>query len=256
MSSSKPSIAELRPVCQPPAVLGRRSEEHWAGRLYARRVSLHVTRRFLGWGMSADGVTVLMLLIGLGGAGLLFVGGVWPAVAALVAIQAYLLLDCVDGEVARWRRTESARGVYLDRVSHYLVEGLLLVAVGWRAGGDSHPVWLAVGLGGALAVVLGRVETDLIDAARAKAGMDAIGDSGSGVRPRPLRWARRVFDFFPIHRITGAVEASVLVAVAAVVDAARGDLGVSRVLLIVVGSVAAMSAAGHLVLVLASDRLR
>ena len=256
MPSSKPSIAELRAVCQPPSVLGRRSDEHWAGRLYMRGVSVHVTRVFLRWGLSADSVTVLMLFVGLCGAGLLFVAGVWPAVAAAVAVQAYLLLDCADGEVARWRHTESARGVYLDRISHYLVESLLVVGLGWRAGGADHGVWLSVGLVAALAIVLGRIETDLVDAARAKAGLGAIGDAGAGVRVRPMRWARRMVDFFPIHRITGAVEASVLITIAAVVDRARGNLDGSRALVVAVASVATLVAAGHLVFVLVSDRFR
>jgi len=256
MPSSKPSIAELRAVCQPPAVVGRRSDEHWAGRLYMRGVSIHVTRVFVGWGFTADAVTISMLAVGLIGAAALFIGGVWPAVTAMLAVQAYLLLDCVDGEVARWRQTESARGVYLDRISHYLVESLLLIGLGWRVGQGDRGIWLAVGLGAAIAVLLSRLETDLVDAARAKAGMTAIGDSGSDLRVRPLRWLRRVFDFIPIHRITGAVEMSVLITVAAVTDRVRGDLAASRALLVSVALVAGLVAVGHLLAVLVSDRLR
>jgi len=255
MSSSKPSIAELRRVCQPPAVIGRRSDEHWAGRLYMRGLSIYATRLALTAGLSADGVTILMLVVGLGGAALLLVAGVWPTVAAALGVQAYLLLDCVDGEVARWRHTESARGVYLDRISHYLVESTLLIGLGWRAGGGD-PVWLAVGMGAALAVVLARVETDLVDSARAKAGLAVIGDAGARVRRPLLRALRRIADFVPLHRITGAIEASILILVAAVVDSARGDLAASRWLAIATAVVAGLVAVGHLVSVLASDRLR
>ena len=59
-------------------------------------------------------------------------------------IQAYFLLDLCDGEVARWRRTTSITGVYLDRVGHYLVEAAVLSAFGFRAGGQSSaagPRW-------------------------------------------------------------------------------------------------------------------
>ena len=34
-----PTIAELRAVTQPPSIFARDSGEHWAGRLYIRRVS-------------------------------------------------------------------------------------------------------------------------------------------------------------------------------------------------------------------------
>jgi phosphatidylglycerophosphate synthase len=250
-----PSIDDLRRVTQPDSVLGRRSEEHWTG-AYMRRLSPYVTRLALRLGMSADAVTVTMLVVGLTGAGLLFVGGLWPAVAAAGGVQLYLLLDCVDGEVARWNRTESARGVYLDRISHYLVEGALFTGLGWRAGGGESTAWLAVGLGGALAVILGRIETDLVDAARAKAGLAAIGDHGASISRPLLRAMRRMADFVPVHRFTGAAEASLLIAAAAVADRVRGDLLASRGLAVALGVIAGTVAVGHLITVLASDRLR
>ncbi len=256
VSRERPSIAEIREVGQPPAVLGRPTEEHWAGRAYVRRVSPWVTRWFIGWGWGADGVTLLMFLVGVAAACLLVVGGLWPALAAFAGIQAYLLLDCVDGEVARWRHAEGPRGIYLDRVSHYVVESLLLAGLGWRSGaGGDRGAWLAVGLAAALAVVIGRAETDLVDAARAKAGMAALRD------PEPTRAGaigrlRRVFDLVPIHRITGAIEASLLIVAAAVVDRVRGDLTASRILVIALAAVAGVVAVAHLVSVMVSDRLR
>jgi len=256
VSRERPSIAEIRRVAQPESVLRRPTEEHWAGRGYVRRISPYVTRAFLGRGMSADGVTLLMLLTGVAAASLLVVGGLWPALVAMAGIQVYLLLDCVDGEVARWRRTEGPRGVYLDRISHYLVEALLAAGLGWRAGaGGDRGTWLAIGLAAALAMVVGRAETDLVDAARAKAGMPALRDpepSRSGAVGR----VRRVFDFIPIHRVTGAIEASLVIAAAAVVDRVRHDLVASRILVIALATIAGLVAIAHLVSVMLSDRFR
>jgi phosphatidylglycerophosphate synthase len=250
-----PPIDELRRVCQPDSILQRRSDEHWAGRLYMRKVSIYLTRVAIRRGVGADAITVGMLVVGLLGAGALFLPGLWPAVVAAVAVQAYVLLDCSDGEVARWTRTESARGVYLDRVSHYLVEAALLVGLGWRAGGGGASPWLSVGLVAALAVVLGRAETDLVAAARAQSGLGPSETDGSGLRQPILRRLRRAADFLPIHRITGAVEASLLIAGAAVADHVRGDLTVSRWLVAAMAIVGVAVAAGHLVSVLSSDRL-
>jgi hypothetical protein len=71
----RPSIAELRSVCQPPATLNRVSAEHWAGRLYMRRISIYVTRVLLRLGVSADTVTSIMVVVGvLGGLALLLPG--------------------------------------------------------------------------------------------------------------------------------------------------------------------------------------
>lgn len=251
-----PTIAEMRAVCQPESVIRRRSDEHWAGRLYMRGMSIHVTRAAVRIGLAADTVTVIMVLVGLAGAAVLALPGWWPPLLAVLAVQAYLLLDCVDGEVARWNRTESARGIYLDRMSHYLVESGLVVALGWRAGGGTHTGWVSWGLVAALGVVLARIETDLVDAARAKTGREAIGDAGAELRSRPLRLARRVASWLPVHRLTGAVEASLVILAAAVADRVRGDLVISRATVAALAGVAVAVAAGHLVAILASERLR
>ena len=55
------------------------------------------------------------------------------AITGFVQIQIYLLFDCVDGEVARIRKQESIIGLYLDRLSHYIVEALVLASIALRA---------------------------------------------------------------------------------------------------------------------------
>jgi phosphatidylglycerophosphate synthase len=252
-----PTIDELRRVCQPPEIVGRRSEEHWTGRLYMRRLSLHVTRTAIGFGVSANGVTWIMLTIGIAGAAVLGIGGVWPASVTAVAMHLFALLDASDGEVARWNGTQGATGIYLDRVAHYSSESVLFAALGWRAAaGETGEPWMLLGLVAALGVVFARLETDLVDSARAKAGLAAIRDEGGEIRPRSVRTIRRVADFLPIHRLTGAVEMSLLMVAVAVVDAGRGDLLVTRGALIALTSIAWLVVVGHLVSILASDRLR
>lgn len=59
-----PTIAELRAKAQPDEVLARANAEHWSGRLYLRHFSIYVTRLLVPTGISANGVTWLMALIG------------------------------------------------------------------------------------------------------------------------------------------------------------------------------------------------
>ena len=59
-----------------------------------------------------------------------------------------------------------------------------------------------------------------------------------------------------LHRITQAVELSVLILVAAVADAARGGLAATRVLVVACLVVAAVMVVAHLAAILASRRLR
>ena len=59
-----------------------------------------------------------------------------------------------------------------------------------------------------------------------------------------------------MHRIIQAVELSVLILVAAIVDAASGTLAATRVLAVAALAVGAVMAVAHLVAIVASRRLR
>jgi len=66
MSATRPTLTELRAVSQPATVVGRVSGEHWAGRLFHRHLSLHVTRLLVPTRVTPNSVTATMFLTGLG----------------------------------------------------------------------------------------------------------------------------------------------------------------------------------------------
>ena len=68
--------------------------------------------------------------------------------------------------------------------------------------------------------------------------------------------ARQVAMLFRFHRLILAVELSLLIVVAAVIDAVRGDLLATHVLIVVTVVVAGAQLVLHLVSVLTSSRLR
>lgn len=259
MSTDRPPLAELRAVCQPASLMGRRSAEHWAGRLYMRRTSLHVTRYAIDWPVTPNQLTVAMMAVGFAGALVATVPAFWSALVAALAVQVYLLLDCVDGEVARWRRTTSTAGVFLDRLGHYVVEVSLLAAVGIRADGglDSIGGWTTLGLLAGILAAFGKLESDLVTVARASAG-EPIEVSDGAAQPDPglLRRLRRGVARLPFHRLLGGVELSLALVVVAAVDAARGDLVATRALTATTVAVGVVVAVGHAVITLRSGRLR
>ena len=219
---AQPTIAELREVTQPASVRTRAGAEHWVASAYLRDLSPYLTRVLLRAGFSANGVTWLMIAAAAGAA----VATGWPtlvgAVLVVVLVQLQMLLDCCDGEVARWRGTSSPKGVYLDRVGHYVAECGIAVALGVRAAGGLQPYsfWLALGLLLGLLVALNKVENDLVHVSRHYAGMTQMRDAEEVRMPTGglLRRARQVARFVPFHRVFHSVELSLLVLVAAVVD--------------------------------------
>jgi hypothetical protein len=260
---SAPSLAEVREGGQPPGLKNRRNEEHWAGRLYMRDVSPYFTWLFVRIGFSPNQLTYLMIVCGvLGGAAVAVAAGgttglVWAIVGALL-IQAYLLLDCSDGEVARFRKRTSVTGVYLDRIGHYMSEVALLAGLGVRAQGAwENGGYVELGLLAALGAALIKAETDNVVVARAKAGLPA-GHDDEALTPASagLARARRAASVLKVHRITHAVELSLLILIAAIADAITGDLTATHVLLIACLIVAGLMVIAHLVAIMASRRLR
>jgi hypothetical protein len=255
-----PDLAELRRVAQPPSVFDRASAEHWAGPLYLRRLSIHLTRQLLRTRISADAVTWIMIVAGLLGAAALTLPGLLGAVLCVLLVQLQLLVDCSDGEVARWRRTFAPSGIYLDRLGHWSTEALLPVALGVRADGGLGSIggWTTLGLVCSVVHLLNKAETELVHVARAHCGLPPAPDTAATARPRRrgLARLRGALRWFPFFRVFVAVEFSLVVLVAAVLDLVVGDLVATRLLLAVLVPTSFVIAGGHLVGVLTSRRLR
>ncbi|MEU9283523.1 CDP-alcohol phosphatidyltransferase family protein [Streptomyces sp. NPDC048275] len=258
----RPSVAELRPVVHPAGVKDRRSGEHWAGRLYMREISLRCDRYLVNTRITPNQLTYLMVVAGILAGAALLVPGLAGALLGAVLIQLYLLLDCVDGELARWRGQTSITGVYLDRIGHYLSEAALLVGFGLRGAdlfdGSESPEWLWAFLGtlAALGAILIKAETDLVDVARARSGLPAAKDEAATPRTSGLALARKAAAALKFHRLVGGVEASLFILFVAILDMIGGDLFWTRLGIAVLAGIAILQTLLHLVSILASSRLR
>jgi hypothetical protein len=95
-------------------LLANRVDDGFYSTFVVRRASKPLTRIALNLGMSPNLITFLSLLIGIGAA-LSFATGQWPwLVAGALLLQLSLIVDCVDGEVARATRKFTALGAWLD----------------------------------------------------------------------------------------------------------------------------------------------
>lgn len=255
----KPTLAELRAVAQPPSVLGRSAHEHWSGLLYMRRVSLRLTRLLVPTPVTPDQLTVAMGAVGLAAAVVVTVPALWAAVSMFALLQIQLLLDCSDGELARWRGPGGgARGVYIDNLSHWVTDASLLAGVAVRADGGLRSLggWTTLGLCTALLALLVHAETDLVYVARAKLGLPPPATDAVTPQVGFVRSARRLLARLPVNRLLSAWDLSYVVLVVAVVDQVRGDVSASRVLTVALLAISGYAVLGHLLSVLTSRRLR
>ncbi|MBC7723358.1 MAG: CDP-alcohol phosphatidyltransferase family protein [Burkholderiaceae bacterium] len=257
------TIAQLRDVTQPPEVRLRANAEHWTASLYLRDISPYLTWLLLRTAISANGVTGLMILVGWSTAAALLIPGIGGAALALVMGQLQMLVDCCDGEVARWRTSSSPAGVFLDKVGHYTTEALIPVALGIRAAGypfdgTTDYLWTTIGFALALVIVLNKALNDMVHVARANAGLTRLADRKEEAEPSQALIARlrRLARFVPFHRLYHSVELTMIAFATAIVGLIIGEPLADRILVTVLLPFALLALIGHFVAIMASKRVR
>ncbi|HET8768472.1 MAG TPA: CDP-alcohol phosphatidyltransferase family protein, partial [Pedococcus sp.] len=176
-----------------------------------RPLSRRLTGLGLAHGWTPNVVTVTSLLMGVLAAALAAVDTrpTWALAAVLLLLA--LVVDCVDGEIARFTRRFSALGAWLDAVGDRVKEYALLAAVAWVSVRRGEPLWLLACV--ALALVTVRHLEDYAYADRGRAsragvhpdrlGLDVerdLGPAGARVtlpspptrRQRAVHWAKKV----------------------------------------------------------------
>lgn len=261
---TNPTIAQIIEVCQPEEIRGRASSEHWLNDVYLRRLSPYQTRLLLKTGVSANGVTWMMIVAGAGAGLVLIIPGLIAGLISLLLGQLQMLLDCSDGEIARWKQQFSPAGIFLDKVGHYTAEGIIPIALGIRAAGGLNQLgldslgYLTVGLAISALLIYNKALNDMVHVSRAFNGLDRLSEAPSVSAPRGgvLSMIRKFARIIPFHRIFHSVEMSALAALAAVVDYLAGSLVGTQSLVIAMLISACVTVPGHLVAILSSSRLR
>ena len=250
---ARPTIAQIREISQPVSVTGRSTSEHWIADLYQRRLSPYLTRILLRTSISANGVTWLMILTGASIGPALLIQG-WVGIAlALFLSQLQMLIDCCDGEVARWRDTKSPMGIFLDKLGHYLAESLIPICFGLRlAGFPEEPVdssnYPYLGALLAILVIFNKGLNDAVHVARAFSGLNKIQDKKGVNLPIKgiLRTLRKVFNYLPAQRMFHSIEFTIFVAI----------FGSYSISLEIALAIALFVTAGHIAAIVTSSKLR
>lgn len=150
---------ELAARCQKPDY---RTVGNWYARRVSRPLALRVTWVLLPTGISAHAVTLSAWAVAVLGAVALGWGTPLGLVLGAALLQAWYLLDHVDGQIARYRGAASLDGVHLDYLMHHTVHLIVPLGVGFgifRETGSA--TWLLIGQVWALASLVIGVEHDV-----------------------------------------------------------------------------------------------
>jgi hypothetical protein len=146
--------------------------------------------------ISANMVSVAGLAVG-SGAAFAYLGWRDPGLATLgfALTLAWLVMDGLDGMIARATRTASALGRFLDGLCDHGVFLILYLALG--ASIDTPQAWIT----GTIAGLVHGVQSNLFEAERARYHRRVRGDPGNATPPPSPNAAVRVYD-----RLAGSLD--------------------------------------------------
>ncbi|PJE64571.1 MAG: hypothetical protein COU90_01895 [Candidatus Ryanbacteria bacterium CG10_big_fil_rev_8_21_14_0_10_43_42] len=123
------SIRELREITQKEKIEGR--ERPWGYRLFQRGPSIFITRILLTVPVKPNHITITSILFGVAGTLCLLSPDWHIKLFGLFFFYLNLLLDRVDGEIARYKKIYSLKGIYLDEINHLVVPSLFFLGLAW-----------------------------------------------------------------------------------------------------------------------------
>lgn len=92
--------------------------------------------------MTPNQVTLISFAIGLLSAYEFSRGTFWTIFAGAVLLQLSIIVDCVDGELARYTRQFSALGAWLDAITDRIKEYLVFFALAYGAAKNGRDLWI------------------------------------------------------------------------------------------------------------------
>jgi phosphatidylglycerophosphate synthase len=131
------------------------SRESWYIKGVIRKVSIYITWLLLHTPITANQVTVLFIVIGLIGVSLFGIGIRWCSIIGVGLLYLYTILDYVDGEIARYRKTSSPLGSFIELVGHNIVNPLIFIGISFGVFHNySNPVIFLLGFLAAISLIL------------------------------------------------------------------------------------------------------
>lgn len=125
----KVSIRDIRAAYPREKMVLERRNKVWL--YYAGRLpSFYLTWIFLRLNISANQATYICLIVGLASCIFLALGSYTLKLAGALMVALYLVLDCVDGNIARCKKSSSPFGEFIDAWVGYIVAAFLFMSIG------------------------------------------------------------------------------------------------------------------------------
>jgi len=122
--------------------LANRANDGFYSVFFLRKISKLFTWLAVRLKMTPNQVTLISFAIGLLSAYEFSRGTFWSIFAGAVLLQLSIIVDCVDGELARYTRQFSALGAWLDAITDRIKEYLVFFALAHGAAKNGSDLWI------------------------------------------------------------------------------------------------------------------
>jgi hypothetical protein len=113
--------------------LANRANDGFLSVFFLRRVSKLLTWAAVKVGATPNQVTIASFAIGLYAAFLFAQGDTWSLIGGAILLQLSIIVDCVDGEIARYTRKFSELGAWLDAITDRVKEYAVFLGLAYGA---------------------------------------------------------------------------------------------------------------------------
>ncbi len=120
-------LDELNKIVQKPRY---REVGNFMVRKFLRDAALPVTWLLLHTGITANQVTFISLIVAIAGCVSLALRADGFFLIGCILLQLWYYLDHVDGQIARYRKTDCLSGRFFDFMTHHIVHGLVFFPLG------------------------------------------------------------------------------------------------------------------------------
>jgi hypothetical protein len=122
--------------------LANRANDGFFSVFFLRKISKLFTWAAVRLKMTPNQVTLISFAVGLYSAYQFSVGTFWSIFAGAVLLQLSIIIDCVDGELARYTRQFSELGAWLDAITDRIKEYLVFFGLAYGAAKDGRDLWI------------------------------------------------------------------------------------------------------------------
>ncbi|MCH7954719.1 MAG: CDP-alcohol phosphatidyltransferase family protein [Candidatus Marinimicrobia bacterium] len=133
-----PSVKELKKICR------KKVEIVWYAKYVVRPFSIYITKILLYTPITANQVSLIGMIFGICGAFAIGYGTFQSGIVGVMLLQFGYLLDCIDGEIARYYKQSSVNGIFIDFLGHRIVIPLIFLGAAFMIYMNSQNIYMLI----------------------------------------------------------------------------------------------------------------